>query len=476
MEIEFPNLTKEKATGEVVRKKNILQFVLSNADLPIFLLDSKNRLVFFNRGCEELTGWSAAEIEGFSCIYTSEPTSKDAKALANSLCPPPQAREGTFQSVPQYLLHRDGRSFARMLNYFPVKDETGTHSGILGIISEIAEPVSSGSPSPAQLLHAELAAIRIHLRRKYRIDSIVTQCPSMKRVLAQIRLATNSMSSLCIVGESGTGKRHLARVVHHEGFTQQKAFVPVECAKLPSYELKQVCKRLFESVREVDTKDATTVGLLPGTVFLEDVHDFKRDMQELFVEQFRDETISHQIRLTVSTDRPLSKLLEDEILLEEFYYLMSSLTIELPPLKDRFDDLDLLAQAFVENNNADREKQIGGCSERVLKAFREYQWPGNLDELADVIAECVESCEGSTVEMTDLPFRLKSGLDAQTVEPHRDSKFEKLEPLLSRIEKDHLQQALDRVKYNKSKAAELLGMTRAKLYRRMEQLEIPFER
>jgi len=176
--------------------------------------------------------------------------------------------------------------------------------------------------------------------------------------------------------------------------------------------------------------------------------------------------------LVAATTGDLRPAVDREDVLPELFYLLTPLSIELPPLRRRGEDLPLLAQHFLEAMNPGSDKQVTGLAEGVLEKFREYNWPGNLDELAAVLEEARTACRGSTIGLGDLPFRFRSGLDAQAVAPSATFSPEPLEEYLARIEAEQIRRALKQSRQNKSKAAELLGVTRARLYRRMEALGI----
>ena len=151
-------------------------------------------------------------------------------------------------------------------------------------------------------------------------------------------------------------------------------------------------------------------------------------------------------------------------------HLLTAQQINVPSLRDCPDDVPLLAQHFLESLNRDQESQISGFSDDVWKAFRKYSWPGNQDELRAVILEAREHCNQHTIRRDDLPFRFRAGVEAQTVSPPEPTEIMPLEDKLAAVEREHIQQALRQSGDNKSQAAQLLGITRARLYRRMQLL------
>jgi transcriptional regulator with PAS, ATPase and Fis domain len=146
--------------------------------------------------------------------------------------------------------------------------------------------------------------------------------------------------------------------------------------------------------------------------------------------------------------------------------------IKVPPLRERMEDLEPLAQYFLEELNRDAAQQVGGFSDEVWRQLRRYNWPGNVEELSRVVREAREACTGSVIEDSHLPFSFRTGTSAQAIGPSQRLRSIPLDQLLEQVEREHIEQVLAECKDNKAKAAELLGITRPRLYRRMETLGI----
>ncbi|NOX55880.1 MAG: hypothetical protein GXP27_15840 [Planctomycetes bacterium] len=457
-------------TKKLSRKRRKLADWLASEGTPVFLLDAARRVVFFGAGCERLTGWAAEEIVGLVCEYTTDGDPTAPRMLTGTLCPPPEVLQGQAVQVPIYLPHKAGRTEARLLHFFPLKDEAGKVQAVLGIATALPEAKTRVEPTLAQRLHAELAALRLSLRQRFTLSSLVARSDTMRRVLRQVQLATQSEVPVLLVGESGTGKEHVARVIHSEGPTKTRAFVPLDCELLPAERLEEAVQRALQG----EHPETAAAGLTPGTLYLAHVERLPRELQQRVADAFGADAAQnrHHLRLIAATDADPRKASEEDRLRPDLFHLITALTIELPPLRDRPEELPYLAQAFVESLNRDSEKQVSGISDGVLEQFRRYNWPGNLDELRVVVQEAWSACSEASIRTADLPFRFRTGMDAQTVGPPRRLLPMPLEEYLATVEKEHIQQALERCRYNKTKAAELLGITRPRLYRRMQALGI----
>ncbi|QDU36309.1 Transcriptional regulatory protein ZraR [Maioricimonas rarisocia] len=442
---------------------------LTQAREPIFVLDNRRAVLFFNHGCEELTGWTAADVIGQICDYVSEPDPQQIEHVTGSLCPPPDVLEGSPQSVPAQFRHREnGKVHQRQVHFVPLNDSQTESTRIFGLITLPDQPISISEPSPPQQLHADVAALRSRLRQRYAIETVIARTPAMQRVLAQLDVASHAACPVLFVGEPGTGREHLARVIHYHGPQRLKAFVPLDCRQSTTFELKRTLKRLLPPD---PAGEPTALPLQPGTLYLKDVDHLPRELQETIVEhRDRFDAGEDSIRLMAAASTSLDDAVADDRLLEDLHYLLTPLTIAVPPLRERTDDIPLLAQHILEQLNRDQERQVGGFAPEVLTPLAKYNWPMNQDELEAVISEAYQQATGSLITVNDLPFRFRTGMDAQRVGPPVTPQPVDLQSLLDDFERDHIRRALEQARQNKSQAAELLGLTRPRLYRRMEAL------
>jgi DNA-binding NtrC family response regulator len=312
-------------------------------------------------------------------------------------------------------------------------------------------------------LHAEIAVLRQSIRQRYGDGTLIGRSAPIKRTFEQIRLAHSSYSPVHFVGEPGVGKMQMARVLHYQGSLGKKAFVPLDCRSTSS-ELMQTLTRLRD--------DQQADSLQAGAVYLEQIDRAPAEFQHLLLEWIEQSEAAPSVRLMSSSVRPLLPLVDAESFSRKLYFKLTPLTISIPPLRDRMEDLEPLAQYFLEESNRESSTQLAGFSDEVLRQFRRFNWPGNLRELRQVILESREACTGPIVKPEHLPFRFRTGVTAQTLEPAQKPKFVPLDGLLEQVEREQIERALVECRDNKAKAAELLGITRPRLYRRMEQLGI----
>lgn len=461
------------------KKKTRLETWLKSATTPVFLVSASRRVLFFNAGCEQLTGWTADEIVGEMVEFASDADSRSIRELATALCPPPDCLAGKELDVPVYVPSKSGSPTGKLIRFIPVREGPDRITSVLGIISPLPAPASSQPTSLALRYHAELSTLRWTLRQKYGLKTIIAHSPAMRRVIEQVGVARNTTVPVHFVGPRGVGKEHLARAIHQEGESQIGSFVPLDCRESP-FSLLQTLKRLLHP----EAEDIPVGALQPRMLFLIDVECLPRDLQERLLREFGADGANATRRMPLprlmssSTER-LQDAVDDERLIPEFFFLLTTLIIEVPSLQERGDDLIPLAQALLESQNRGADRQIGGFADSVWPQLREYAWPGNLDELALVVQEARQNCTAPAIEVSDLPLRFRAGLEAQSVGPPQRSLDEPpippLEEHLATIERELIHRALVKAKRNKTLAAKLLGIPRPVLYRRMDVLEISDE-
>jgi DNA-binding NtrC family response regulator len=441
---------------------------LTNAAAPVFVLNERRVVLFYNRGCQKLTGWAAADVIGQSCEYVSGGDPNSLATLTGCLCPPPGTLDVVSTHVPAEIPSRDGARHSRTIHYFVLRESADQPARILGIIGPREDPSADGRAAAAQR-HAELASALGWGHQQHREAVFVGVSSAARRLREQLQVAAGCSASVHLQGESGTGRERMARLIHARSERRQHAFVPLDCRRIPAIELKLTVKRLLaeENQPEDDLFRA-------GTVFLKSAGDLPRDVQELLLPRQMQRSVTGW-QLISCDDRALADLVASGQLLPEYVDLLSEIVISIPPLRARRDDLPLIAQDILESFNRGDAKQVGGFAPEIAEQFAKYDWPGNIAELEAVIREARDVCTTPLISSRDLPFRFRTGMDAQSIGPSLTPTAVDLEALLGRVELDYIRWALAAAKSNKSQAAALLGLTRPRLYRRMEALGIADE-
>ena len=324
-------------------------------------------------------------------------------------------------------------------------------------------------------LQRENAILRRKITRQYRHSDVVTKNPHMEEILALAREVASLRSTVLIRGESGTGKELVARAIHYSGDRAEKPFITVSCAALSETLLES---ELFGYEKGAFTgANAQTKGKFEladgGTIFLDEIGDISPKLQADLLRVLQErrfyrvgggEEIQVDVRVIAATNKDLAQEVQEGHFRDDLYYRLNVIEIRIPPLRDRREDIPLLAEHFVERIGHELGKDIGGISEDALKLFIEYDWPGNVRELQNVIERAIVTCHNGRLERADFAF-----LDDRN--PSREP-WKVPDVPLSELERRAIVAALERKQGNVREAAAALGIDRSTLYDKLKRYEI----
>jgi DNA-binding NtrC family response regulator len=354
-------------------------------------------------------------------------------------------------------LARDGRLLHRRAEFIPLASGQPVILGLLAETDLSPQDLSAelaGEPS-ADELHRTIRRFRRAQVGHYALESLLGGSSAVRKVRSQIAAAAASGASVLILGRAGTGRAAVARAIHYRAAPDAAVrLVPVDCAVVSEDGLR----RALDSV-------ATPAGepRLRPTLLLEHVERLAPAHQTALAEALRRGAIHARV-IATTTDESESKEL-----LPTLRDGLSTMQIQVPRLVDRLEDLPVLAQYFLEECNQGVQKQIGAIRGEALDQLALYGWPGELDQLREVIAAAHRSAASHEIATADLPPIIRHAAQAAALSPRGPQPID-LDQLLARIEREAIFRALQEANGNKSEAAELLGLSRPRLYRRLEQL------
>jgi DNA-binding NtrC family response regulator len=324
-------------------------------------------------------------------------------------------------------------------------------------------------------LSRENRHLKRELRERYRFENIVGNSEAMEKVYRLIEKVSGISSNVLIVGETGTGKELVARAIHYNSERSDRPFVAVNCGALTESLLES---ELFGHVKGAFTGAiANQEGFFrkadKGTLFLDEISEVSHSLQVKLLRTVQErevipvggrEPLRFDVRLIAATNR----LLEDEVkkgtFREDLFYRINVITIPLPPLRDRKEDVPLLSNHFLQKY----AQRLGKPSVKILReamqALVNYDWPGNVRELENMIERAVALCEEDLIERTDLPDKL-----TQVKIAIRD--LDEYEMTLDALEEQHIKKVLQKVSGDKVKAAQILGINLSTLYRKLARYE-----
>ena len=310
----------------------------------------------------------------------------------------------------------------------------------------------------------------------------------MRAVFDYLRVVADSDSSILITGETGTGKELIANLIHLASHRRQKPFVPVSCAifaeTLIESELFGHERGAFTgAIKDRPGRFETADG---GTIFLDDVDDVPLSVQVKLLRVVQNRVIERlgstramavDVRTVTGTKRELKQLVAEGKFREDLYYRLNVIPITLPPLRERREDIPLLADHFLKRFFLGRDQEPRPLSPGVLQAFMRYPWPGNVRELENACERIAQTCTCDTVKIGCVPVSVLFHRNAEEAEPvvetHAHPSSVSLEDRLRDVEQGLITWALKVAGGNKSKAAELLQIKRSTLGDRIRKLGLP---
>jgi nitrogen regulation protein NR(I) len=330
-------------------------------------------------------------------------------------------------------------------------------------------------------------------------ERIIGASPKMQEIYKLVGQISQSDITVLLRGESGTGKELLARAIYHHSLRSNQTFLPLNCAAIPDTLLES---ELFGHEKGAFTGAISRrIGKLEqcqgGTVFLDEIGDMSlptqakllRILQERSFERLGGmETIKVDVRFIVATNKDLETAITNGQFREDLYYRLNVVSITVPPLRDRKEDIPELVSYFLKRFNQGLRKRVGGISPGAMKTILSYGWPGNVRQLENVLKRAMVLCQGEWILEDQLVLEkswdkggIEEPLGKKPVEDLLDILFEELSKgtvssgevdILSTIEKGMIRRALQKMKGNQVQAAQLLGMNRSTLRGKMEKYHI----
>jgi two-component system response regulator AtoC len=337
-------------------------------------------------------------------------------------------------------------------------------------------------------MEREITYLQTRLHDKDSTEQFIGRGPAVRKVLELVeKVSTNDQTTVLLTGESGTGKTLVARLIHDNSPRKDQPFVNVACSA--------ISENLLESELMGHKRGAFTdavsekVGLLEmadnGTLFMDEIGDMNLSLQVKILKVIEEKTfrkvggvvdIKVDTRILAATNRDLEELVKQGKFREDLYYRLNVIPVHIPPLRDRKEDIPMLIDFFIKKFNAELGRKIKGTKPPMMQILRDYHWPGNLRELRNVVERAVLLSDGDFLKIENLPDSLLRPQKGQITTLRENFALPQEGLDLSRLEKNLIEQALQRTGGNVSKAARLLSIPRDKLRYRVKKFGINLEK
>ena len=420
----------------------------------VFTVDKEKRITFFNRAAELITGFSAEEAVGQYCrdIFRT--------ACCGTCCTMEEVERtnATVSSRPVKILDRDGNSILVSISAAVLRDNDGS---IIGGVETFRDMTAE-------------TALRRQIEKNYTFHDIISRDPVMHEMFAILPDIAESSVSVLIEGDSGTGKELLARAIHNIGPRKDKPFIAVNCASLPDTllesELFGYKKGAFTDARTDKPGRFELAG--EGTLFLDEIGDISPALQVRLLRVLQEKTfeplggtspVTSHARILTATNKKLLSKVHDGSFREDLYYRLNVLRLELPPLSERMGDVPLLIENFRNLLNAETGKNIEMVDDEVTDLLMQYDFPGNIRELENIMQHAFVLCRDSVIQCRHLPRDLQVKFDSE------DGK--QAVSMVDR-EKKAIIETLQICNNNRTATASMLGINPSTLYRKMKSYGI----
>ncbi len=437
-----------------IRDRIEQQYILDSVADGVFTVDKNFIITSFNRAAEKVSGYSAQEVIGRPCREVF-----DTK-LCTSGCPLARAIEtrSRITVAEQVIRNRDGDTIPVQVSATALIDDSGNVIGGVETFKDLTE----------------ITRLRRQLSEESKKTGIISRSPKMRKILSVLPEFARSESTILILGESGTGKELIAKVIHKLSPRKDKPFVAVNSGALPDTLLES---ELFgykagaftDARKDREGRFAAAEG---GSLFLDEIGDISQAMQVKLLRVIQNRTyeplgsntpVKTDVRIITATNRKLDEMVKNKEFREDLYYRLNVVKIELPPLRERMEDLPILIDHFIQRFNRQRNKQISGISDDALAILKRYDFPGNIRELENIIEYAFIMCHDSVILPRHLPEVFLDSIDrgpnaADTGKPMT----------LAEVEKQAILEALKRNDYKKMKTCRELGISKDTLRRKLK--------
>ena len=432
----------------------------------VMIVDPGGKIISVNRAFEEITGYARREALGKPCtILKCSSCERAREKVGCHWCV--MFQRGRLKKQKCLVMHKNGHPVPIVKNASILKDEDGTVIGAVETMTDISDLVDKDN---------QIASFRQALSSEDLFHNMIGVSAQMQKVFELITNAAQSDAPVIIYGESGTGKELVAKAIHETGQRDAKPFVKVNCAALNEALLES---ELFGHVKGAFTgahrdREGRFEACHGGDIFLDEIGDLPlstqikllRVLEEKVIERVGDQKpIAVNVRIISATNRNLPELISRGAYREDFYYRINVIPIHVPPLRDRVEDIPLLARMFFHKIQLKSNKTLQGISNQAMEALLRYNWPGNIRELKSAFEFAFVSCREGMIGREHLPQGISGNHDDVCRSPVDAADLED-------FKRKRLIQALEASGGNRSEAARRLGLSRTSIWNQMKKYKI----
>ncbi len=431
------------------------EVILDSISDGVFTVDENWRVTSFNHAAEEITGIPREEALGRRCWEVFRAN------ICEEACPLKETVNSGKPSVsrPVYIIRADGSRIPISVSTSVLRDEAGNVAGGVETFRDLSL----------------VEALRKEVTKKYAFRDIISRNHRMRAIFDILPRIAESGSTVLIEGESGTGKELLARALHDLSPRKDKPLVTLNCGALPDTLLESELfghkAGAFTDARK--DKPGRFEIAEGGTLFLDEIGDISPALQVRLLRVLQEKTYEPlggtevrraDVRIVTATHQDLEAMVEKGSFRTDLFYRINVVRLQLPPLRERMEDLPLLVESFVEKFSRLQGKDVTGVSPEAMQILMSHDWPGNVRELENAIEHAFVLCAGGQIEAQHLPDSLRGR--------ERDLAPTSTQSTLKEVEARLIHNALEQAGGNRQEAARALGIHKSTLFRKIKALGI----
>lgn len=434
-----------------------IEIILDSIADGVFTVDLQWRVTSFNRAAETILGVPRQEAIGKPCCEVFRSTICEANcALKETL----QTGKSIINKTI-YVIGIKGERIPISISTAILKDKKGRTIGGVETFRDLSQ----------------VEELKKELFEKYSFSDIIGRSPSLRKIFDTLPQIARSDATVLLIGESGTGKELFARAIHNLSSRQKKAFIAVNCGALPDTLLESELFGYKAGAFTDAKRDKSGRFALAdrGTLFLDEIGDISPAMQVRLLRVLQEKTIEPlgseksipvNVRVVAATNRDLQRQMRKGLFRTDLFYRLNVIQIQIPPLRNRKEDIPLLVHHFLSKFNRLQNKDIPRISNSVMAALMAYDYPGNVRELENIMEHAAVLCSGGLIELHHLPSGFLGDRSQGMLLPGG-------EPLsLQMLEKIHISNTLHQCDGNRLAAARILGIHPSTLFRKIASLHI----
>ena len=460
MEIFQSHSAFEELVNRIRYDERNLKIILDNLDIGVFTTTRGGYITFFNTMAESISGYDRKEVLGKPCsVILRKDDGEDTALLLKSIS------DGKPRSNKNGLMMtKDERVISVQANYMALFNERASIVGGLATIVDLS------------LIQQMNRAIS----NRYIFADMIGKAPSMQKIFEFVPVLAASEATVLIGGPTGTGKDLLAKIIHNISSRAQKPMVKVNCAALPDNLLES---EMFGYVKGAFTgADQDKPGRFQeadgGTIFLDEIGDLPLSLQAKLLRVLEDQEFyplgsrkmtKVDVRILAATNQTLEKEVKKRRFREDLFYRLNVLRLELPPLRERREDVPLLINHIMKQRSTMLQAPAKGISEGAMEVLLNYSYPGNVRELENILEHALIICQDDMIKRKHLPHSLQK--EISLAESPEDSR-EDLLPVTHSNERRRILQALKRFDWHRGNTAMELNMNRSTLWRKMKKYNL----